>query len=58
MTQPNRKAVKLKSGIVFLEHPRDIVKHMSLRSLELDGRGGRSDVVHVCNSYCLGKHPE
>jgi len=47
-----------KPGIYFLEHPRDIVKHMSLRSLELDGRGGQSAKRHVCNEHCEGKHPD
>lgn len=41
-----------------LEHPRDIVKHMSLRSLALDGQGGQRKVRHVCNDACRGKHPD
>lgn len=47
-----------KPGIHFLENPRDIVKHMSLRSLALDGRGGQRETKHVCNDACRGKHPD
>lgn len=52
------RSVKNLSGIYFLGGPRDIVKHMSLASLAMDGRGGVSAVRHVCNAACVGKHPD
>jgi hypothetical protein len=53
-----RLRTPVKKPIHFLDHPRDIVKHMSLRALSLDGQGGQRTVKHVCNQHCEGKHPE
>lgn len=46
-------------GTVFINYvPREIVKHMSLASLAMDGRGCVSSVTHICNEECEGKHPD
>lgn len=45
-------------GRYYLRSRREIVKHMSLASLAMDGRGGVSAVTHVCNEECEGKHPD